>query len=73
MSLDDIVASMVSHLVLPRMGMPDEVAAAVAFLASDDAAFVSGMGKACLHVLARHVCVGLVTVQARSCRWMAGI
>jgi NAD(P)-dependent dehydrogenase (short-subunit alcohol dehydrogenase family) len=41
-TLDDIVGDLTSHLLLKRMGTPAEVASAVLFLASADAAFTTG-------------------------------
>ena len=38
----DMVAEMTSHMVQHRMGDPSEVAAAVAFMASEDASFITG-------------------------------
>jgi 2-hydroxycyclohexanecarboxyl-CoA dehydrogenase len=37
-----LVETMVGSTVLRRLGQPDEVAAAITFLASDDASFVTG-------------------------------
>jgi 3-oxoacyl-[acyl-carrier protein] reductase len=39
---DDIRETAISHIPLGRMGTPDDVAKAVAFLASDDAKYITG-------------------------------
>ncbi|MAU10719.1 MAG: beta-ketoacyl-ACP reductase [Anaerolineaceae bacterium] len=39
---DDIKETAISHIPLGRMGAPEDVAKAVAFLASDDAAYITG-------------------------------
>jgi 3-oxoacyl-[acyl-carrier protein] reductase len=39
---DDVIAKYLASIPAARLGKPDEVAAAVAFLASEDAGFISG-------------------------------
>ncbi|MCA9888476.1 MAG: 3-oxoacyl-[acyl-carrier-protein] reductase [Anaerolineae bacterium] len=39
---DEIKETAISHIPLGRMGLPEDVAKAVAFLASDDAAYITG-------------------------------
>ena len=41
-STDDLCQEMTAPLILKRMGLPAEVASAVAFLASDEASFITG-------------------------------
>ena len=41
-SIEAVQKELTNHLVLKRMGRPDEVAKAVLFLASDDASFITG-------------------------------
>ena len=41
-ALDEFSAGAVAQIPLQRFGQPEEIAAAVAFLASDEASFVNG-------------------------------
>ncbi|DBB10775.1 hypothetical protein WJX82_008523 [Trebouxia sp. C0006] len=41
-SVEEAVKEMTSHMIMPRMGRAEEVAAAVAFLACNDASFITG-------------------------------
>lgn len=41
-TLDEMVEELTSHLIIKRMGKPEEVAATVAFLVSDDGGFITG-------------------------------
>ena len=41
-TLDEVIHDLTSHLILKRMGKPDEVAKAVGWLASDESSFTTG-------------------------------
>jgi NAD(P)-dependent dehydrogenase (short-subunit alcohol dehydrogenase family) len=40
--MEEMVSELTGHMIQHRMGTPAEIAAAVAFMASEDASFVSG-------------------------------
>ena len=42
-TLDEVVGEMTDRLVIKRMGRPEEIASTVAFLASDEASYITGI------------------------------
>lgn len=43
-TLDQLIEELTTRHALPKMGRPEDIAKAVAFLASKDAAFITGTG-----------------------------